>query len=48
MATFDGIPAALFAVIYGRDFGLPFDQINGQMPWGVNTADGVIGRSGDP
>ena len=42
MVTFDGIPAALFAVIYGRDFGLPFDQINAQMPWGVNTADGVI------
>ena len=42
MVTFDGIPAALFAVIYGRDFGLPFDQINAQMPWGVNTDDGVI------
>lgn len=42
--TFDGIPAPLFAVIRGDDFNPPlgFDQINAQMPWAVNTANGTV------
>ena len=41
--TFDGIPAPLFAVVRGDDFNPPlgFDQINAQMPWAVDTADGT-------
>ena len=39
--AFNGIPAPLFAVIRGSDLGLTFDQINAQIPWGVETASGV-------
>ena len=42
LVTFNGMPASLFAVIRGEDFGLPFDQINAQMPWGVDTASGLV------
>ncbi len=40
--TFNGMPASLFAVVRGEDFGLPFDQINAQMPWGLDTASGLV------
>ncbi|MDA1315337.1 MAG: SBBP repeat-containing protein [Acidobacteria bacterium] len=41
---FGGIPAPLFAVIRGDDFNPPlgFDQVNAQMPWAVNTANGTV------
>ena len=44
LVTFNGIPASLFAVIRGADLEppRPFDQINAQMPWGIDTASGLV------
>ena len=42
VVTINGVPAPLFAVIRGGDFGLPFDQINLQVPFATAGALATI------